>query len=554
MILANTSAPGIIDATANISLDYMRKHTNLCDTVNTFSKEYSLALQWKAARSSPRPLDAFRNYAKAIVLAGPVLDPQTLLEHVDHINNLPVGPLIEREMQEAIQAAQQRRLRPDPNKPAASGQIKDDNGFLADLFDSLQSCNSPCNYFSLISDGMAIISSSMPMNTNKVAPGWDHKFDLFAIPMRIAATTFNKITITSQNTIAGVAGAVENTFRRGLSTLFNAGRITEERECMQRGVGLGTRPHGSYLVTDPYPFFKTQENSTNILSLFRGALGDCFRLHEYLRRFNPSDPNMNVASAPKIEMTIAVAGSSGSYDAWGKSVIPDSKPSNYSIDDRLGTKSKVPVVDDEENWKQNPATGKEGEKPEIEDPNAEEEEEAGGETAPGGNVTDFGQATDPYLDSLTKDGIGAFTGRSDILGGGYLLRDYSMAVSPDVEAQMRAAGINPGSWVSVTLNDGRQFVKRWDDRTANYLTGRVDFYSPIGRAAGLGSGVSRISGLSGPPQGYVQPPRYINSVPQPGTGNSNYGRSSLPTGGGVDIPLSPLLPPLPTNLSTTPLL
>jgi hypothetical protein len=95
-------------------------------------------------------------------------------------------------------------------------------------------------------------------------------------------------------------------------------------------------------------------------------------------------------------------------------------------------------------------------------------------------------------------------------GGNYLLKDYSMAVSPDVEAQMRSTGIKPGDWVTVSTTDGRTLTKRWDDRTASTLSGRVDFYSPVGRSPQLDAGVVNITKASGPPLGYVQPPRYVN--------------------------------------------
>ena len=85
-----------------------------------------------------------------------------------------------------------------------------------------------------------------------------------------------------------------------------------------------------------------------------------------------------------------------------------------------------------------------------------------------------------------------------------------MAVSPDVEAQMRSTGIKPGDWVTVSTTDGRTLTKRWDDRTSSRLSGRVDFYTPVGRSPQLEAGVTNITKASGPPLGYVQPPRYVN--------------------------------------------
>lgn len=139
----------------------------------------------------------------------------------------------------------------------------------------------------------------------------------------------------------------------------------------------------------------------------------------------------------------------------------------------------------------------------------------------GSKVTHYGQATDPLSDSNSAKGVGAFgigegKGPANLQGGNYLLKDYSMAVSPDVEQQMKAKGIKPGDWVSVQLANGKTVTKRWDDRTSDQLTGRVDFYTPVGDAPDLDVNVGSIAKVAGPPPGYVQPPRYIKGVPQAG--------------------------------------
>jgi len=93
---------------------------------------------------------------------------------------------------------------------------------------------------------------------------------------------------------------------------------------------------------------------------------------------------------------------------------------------------------------------------------------------PIGVVTTYGYKGDTTPDRNSANGIGAWDNK---------LSETSLAVSRDIEAQFRAAGIFPKSKVSLLLDNGQTIVKTWDDRTAKAykgkaLTGRFDFYSP----------------------------------------------------------------------------
>jgi hypothetical protein len=74
----------------------------------------------------------------------------------------------------------------------------------------------------------------------------------------------------------------------------------------------------------------------------------------------------------------------------------------------------------------------------------------------------------------------------------YKLKENDFAVSPDVEAQLRKAGVKPGDTVKMKLADDTILSGRWMDRTANDqqarslglppLRGRWDVYSPGGKS------------------------------------------------------------------------
>lgn len=109
---------------------------------------------------------------------------------------------------------------------------------------------------------------------------------------------------------------------------------------------------------------------------------------------------------------------------------------------------------------------------------------------PIGKVTDYGQASDPYKDTASRNRIGAWDNT---------LHQNSLAISPDIEARFSQAGIKPDDWVDLQLADGSTVRKQWSDRTmqdkeaetefGRPLRGRFDFFSPSGPASQRDSAV-----------------------------------------------------------------
>jgi hypothetical protein len=514
MILIKTTAPQLVDATALYSPTFVLKNTNLCAFTNALSADYKLSFDNKNFEQSAAPINALRTYMQDIILLGNQLDAQTLQMHVDRVLSLPpqmVDPLI-REIDDAFVAANQRR---SPN----------DDSFPSKLANLLNQCGGPCNYFKPIGDVVALLANAMQQNTGNVAPAWDGASSLLHAPLNIAGATFNKISVVAQQLLASVATATKNIVAKATEPLFNSNRVQTETSLLQQGKSMSFIPHGGYFATDPFPYFQTQNNASNLLARAKSSLNDCFRLHEFKYRYNPLDANMNMAVATNATINVTSEGSNYELNVFGKLKTPPVKPFYLSIKDFLDYTESRYDWDDDQNWNRYPKTGKKETEaqaqtqPQNNDANNEQTQPAKGKAnVDGSKVTDYGQANDPYKDSNTMKGIGAGgigeagKGPAGLKGGNYLLKDYSMAASPDVEAQMRASGIKLGDWVNVQTADGRTFPKRFDDRTANYLTGRVDFYSPVGRAAGLDSAVTTITKASGPPAGYVQPPRYVSGV------------------------------------------
>ena len=120
-------------------------------------------------------------------------------------------------------------------------------------------------------------------------------------------------------------------------------------------------------------------------------------------------------------------------------------------------------------------------------PNAEAQSIDGTKNAINGRQTSYGYVNDPYKDSNSAAGIGAFVPDAEIAkikagqDSNYKLRSGDIAVSPDIESSFRQGGIAPGQNVTLNYADGTTHTGRWMDRTADYLSNRVDLYSPSGQ-------------------------------------------------------------------------
>jgi hypothetical protein len=106
----------------------------------------------------------------------------------------------------------------------------------------------------------------------------------------------------------------------------------------------------------------------------------------------------------------------------------------------------------------------------------------------GVKLTRYGyeQPGDPNYDSKSAQGIGAFGFDSST---GSLVPLQSAALSPDVAQRYNLVG---GQQFTVTTADGRQLNLVYADKTADYLTGRVDVYDPYGQLANDGAAVTAI--------------------------------------------------------------
>lgn len=103
-----------------------------------------------------------------------------------------------------------------------------------------------------------------------------------------------------------------------------------------------------------------------------------------------------------------------------------------------------------------------------------------------GRITSYGYRGDETPDRWSSMGIGSFSGTAAINAARrgqshpMQLQAGDIAVSPDKERELKAAGIQPGDTIEIRYADGRTHTGRWMDRTSKSLRGRWDIYSPSG--------------------------------------------------------------------------
>ena len=107
----------------------------------------------------------------------------------------------------------------------------------------------------------------------------------------------------------------------------------------------------------------------------------------------------------------------------------------------------------------------------------------GGPTGGGVEITHYGYAGDPNGDSNSANGVGNHDNQ--------LVSGVSLAFSPDLISKYN---LQVGQTVTVTLANGQVLTGRFDDTTADWLTGRVDIYDPNNTVTFSGEAVTEIDG------------------------------------------------------------
>lgn len=332
-MLAKTTIPDLID---HISIgenqEYVKKYTNLCELVTSFDTLFDLSYKWQVVLTGSDPLNELRNFVKDFIVVAPELDTYTVIKYIYRIRNFNpyFSSIVLKEVDDAFIAAQEIK-KPKAREYENGVAVNLDGGFLNKLAELIQTCQSPCNYFTPISDSLGMLGDSTNNVSTTTSPMWDTDFKYLPIPLHMPVNLFNKVSKSIINEVLQLGAAVELSFRKGLSPFFTSERVEKESVLLKAGRTLDTTSDSEPFTTDLGSYFIGGAVSSNIFGNIRKTTQDCFRLFDFYKRFNYQDSEMNLAKASRRKYVVSQGGYPVVVDMYGKALPNYVIPQEYRI-------------------------------------------------------------------------------------------------------------------------------------------------------------------------------------------------------------------------------
>lgn len=329
----NSSYCGLIDE--NFPDDIMNlKGDNLAikEPPGTLNIDIALAI----AFNSIRTCDDARQFAMIYTINGPNIDTKTLMYYRSRIINGPFGSCVREFIQANFEAARngvtgvnvdnvQRDLggvtirnpsTRDSFGPAIGTNRLLNNDFISTLKKSFGDClNAPCDYFShsgsygFLSNG-AGANSTNTLGYNEQLGFPIHDNETFSKMPQL----FQKMSVTLSQMGANTLTNVKNIFttkeqKAKEQDIVDKAKITKENSTT-------TTPPTSAAITsnlfniDFASFLNFSKASSQVQSVVSSNLGDCFRMEDYRKRYNPftylESGGMNGESAAEAGATTGI--------------------------------------------------------------------------------------------------------------------------------------------------------------------------------------------------------------------------------------------------------
>jgi hypothetical protein len=280
---------------------FLKENTDLCQTAIDFEAEINLAYLWKKIYTDPDTLDAVRDFTKNFLLDAPNLTTEHVLFYRNKIDQLPadIKEKLKEEVDNTFKKADNLslRIKTTPSierRFTRSVSIDNDKDFLQKIADLMNQCNSACNYFKNLSHRVGSIYDYSAVNTIHNSPPQD--VDLNSPPPTgLTLEKVNKLptklwdctseAYTSLKVFSDKAKAAMHNFvsNYSLEKLGKKAQSSDEKGALYIG------------ATSPSIFQETMEAYSKGVANNRMMFGDCFRLIDYMSRYNPFNPDMNIA-------------------------------------------------------------------------------------------------------------------------------------------------------------------------------------------------------------------------------------------------------------------
>jgi hypothetical protein len=280
---------------------FLAKNTTNCEFVSAFPQEIELMYDLKNAKRSSDPLNAYRSLVKKIFIYGPDLDVQTLFFFRKKYKNFPsyYTNIIDAEIGSAFEIARNM----SNNKTYANfvtprTALDRDLAFLAKLAAMLKTCKKPCNYFGTISDSIGTLSDfqrGLSPSSNMIG---DILSDALHAPMNISTAIYNKVVPQVKSEFAKMKISCESLMKNGVKPFFSDTDRSKISKIAQRG-GVLDKGNRFPLTGDTNTYHAVSKVYSDNIATMQSKLGDCFRMMDFVNRYNPYDPTMNASYAKR---------------------------------------------------------------------------------------------------------------------------------------------------------------------------------------------------------------------------------------------------------------
>jgi hypothetical protein len=378
MIYRNT-CPEVLEAIA-IGPDpsFLAKNTTYCEFVSAFPAEVELMYNWKAVKKSSNPLNALRNFTKKLIINGPDLDVQTLDFFVKKVTNQPNshGDTIKNEVKLAFDKVKNitttttecltttttttdiylngKKIGSNQSQTTINAcyvtnntEIHNDNNFLNKLANLLRTCKRPCNYFVRPSSTFGTLADFGRALSDSASILGDTFESTMHAPVNVARDMLNKINPIFRSEFYKLKVMTEDVYRDGVKPFFSK----EDRERVKEQSRQGLGPDSKYsrmgantsdferlpLTGDTATYYSAAGSYSEVQGSIRQRLGDCFRRHEYLMRYNPYDPEMNTAYSKRKYIGLRNGDTTSLIDITGSLA-----PSQYATENTYSNALDIP--------------------------------------------------------------------------------------------------------------------------------------------------------------------------------------------------------------------
>jgi hypothetical protein len=328
-MLTRTGFPEYLESIAiGPGPEFLIEQTDLCEIAAEFPHEVNAAYLWKKIATSVTPLEELREFAKHFLLDGPDFSEEFILHYAKKVDMLPpdLKQQILYEIDEALEKAS--KIIPkntyDPvvediqkrnfNKQS---RLADDPSFTDKLSSMMDSCKSSCNYFAPVTDKTGSIFDFSRMNSLNASMSHDTELNA-PPPTGLGLNIMNKIPRGIQDTMMQAYTSAKLLMDAAKEQLTSPGTTAKLREFAKQGVSADRKGVPFIGSTGSSLFQDALGLNSNLMTKVKRKMGDCFRIADFMNRYNAFDEDMNLAVARKKVFKIQIPDASlgGEKRTW----------------------------------------------------------------------------------------------------------------------------------------------------------------------------------------------------------------------------------------------